>query len=154
MITGLKIARETTVSSDISKGSGTDTSLAIDGTAFGTPGQIGPKLSLSQNNKSSESFTVAAPFVLAYRLRKVFVRFWSDEVDSKEYRRGELSGVGDDSSNEDSEAEDDAHAVDAPEEVVSARVDKDDFGTHILAPGFKSVKVTDESNDEDCYLMY
>lgn len=62
--------------------------------------------------------------------------------------------MGDDSSEEGSEAEDDAHAVDAADEVVSARMNKYDFGTHILVPGLKRVKVTNKSNDEECYLMY
>lgn len=44
--TGLKIARETTGSLDVAKGSGADASLAIDGTAFGAPAQVGPRVQL------------------------------------------------------------------------------------------------------------
>jgi hypothetical protein len=155
MITGVKVVHEASVTFDASKEVGGSADLAADGTSIGIPVQVGHKASFSRNNKEMEGFGSSTPFVLACRMRKIFIRPWSKTVQSREVRGGELHAHGDESSDEEYE-EGSGGDIKASKEVelLSASISTEDFGHRTLPPGFEVKQVKDESEDEECLLMY
>jgi hypothetical protein len=82
MVTGIKIAHNASFAYKVIKERGVKFHFGLDGTNSGVPLSIGPEADLRNDPSREESFKIAEPFVLAYRINEIKIKATSSEITS------------------------------------------------------------------------
>lgn len=125
LITGLKIARGASASTETSNEQSTHTELKFDGTSSAIPINAGPEIDLDPKVTRGISYGGSTDYIFAYRLTRIKPRRWGDGSKIEGFVKGAAFGTG--------EEEDDADigARDAFD-FEDVGLDDDDIGEAFL----------------------
>ncbi|KAJ4123172.1 hypothetical protein NW768_009700 [Fusarium equiseti] len=95
LITGIKIAKGASVSTESSKGRSAQTELKVDATGLGSDVQVGPEASWESNSKRGVSYGGSTDYIFAYQLTRMKPKQKGREVKNKSFVEGAVYGKGD-----------------------------------------------------------
>jgi hypothetical protein len=151
MITGVKIARGAEVGRKRREDIGWEGSVGFDATHMGVPVSTGPETSFSRRTVDDESFAGSSDFVFAYRLRRIYIRRKTGQIENADYIKGAMFHEGNKKPLEEQQDQKVAALEDVAAEFEVVGFDDEDFGSDNILPGFKSISARDD--DEECICV-
>lgn len=139
MITGIKIAKEASLVSEMMKNRNVHLHLGVDGTPAGVPVSGGPDVDVNVGKSGKESFQKADTFVLGFRLHQIKISPKGD-IKTKQHLDGAALGTGHENDEELEKVELEFSGL----EPENARGENFEMGNTV---------VIDENSGEPCELV-
>ncbi|KAK6433794.1 hypothetical protein LTR95_010023 [Oleoguttula sp. CCFEE 5521] len=92
MVTGLMTASTATIEYVKDRSGSASAKLAVDGTAFGAPGKVGPEVEGSRSYERRQGSSPVEPFLLAYQLLRIRLKRQAGQFETRMETKWALAG--------------------------------------------------------------